>query len=342
MTVTDGIGIVSLAHVLGEPQDVVETAGTYVDDPERVIRWGYRTYHRAGADQTPTRLAADAARRALDKSGLAPADVDYLVVADSGVPEYLNWDMSASVARELGLGTTPSLLVSQGCGSAVTAFQQIAGLIAVREDIHNVLLVAVNKVSEAHINRMRNNTCLGSDGAAAAVVRRGHGRLRWLATEQISDPRYVDFFRIEYGGSSVPVAPDGTGNLAVDQLGLVHRYFRREPEQLAQFVKDVNHRLATVVEDACRRAGVATSQVRRLIYLNDNQHSMADVARATGIPLERTNAELSVGLSHVGCADQLICLSIYDERQDELGEGDVVALAGLSGGMQWFCTLVRV
>jgi 3-oxoacyl-[acyl-carrier-protein] synthase-3 len=335
------LGITSLAHVLGEPRDVAETAGSYVDDPDRVIRWGYRTYYRAPADLGPSRMAAQAAQRALDAAGLSAADVDYLVVADSGVPEYLNWDASAAVARELDLGETPTLLATQGCASAVTALQQIAGLMAVRDDVETVLLVAVHQVSEAHINRMRNNTCLGSDGAAAAVIRRGHDRLRWLATEQITDPRYVDFFRVEYGGSAAPTAPEGGGNLAVDQLALVHQYFRREPEQLTQFIKDADHQVVAVLERACRRAGVEMSEIRRLIYLNDNQHSLAGVAKVTGIPLERTNAELSAELSHVGCADQLLCLSFYDERE-ELASGDLLALAGLSGGMQWFCSLVRV
>lgn len=331
------LGIASLAHVLGEPCDVAETAGSYVDDPDRVIRWGYRTYHRAAPGIGQTRMAADAARRALEAAGLTASDIDYLVVADSGVPEYLNWDASAAVARELELGTTPTLLATQGCASAVTALQQIAGLMAVRDDIQRVLLVAVHRVSEAHINRMRNNTCLGSDGAAAAVVQRGHGRLQWLATDQIMDPRYVDFFRVEYGGSAAPTG----ANLEVDQLALVHQYFRREPEQLAQFVKDVDHQVAAVVERACQRAGVSMSEIQRLIYLNDNQHSLAGVAKATGVPLERTNAALSAELSHVGCADQLISLSVYDSR-NELADGDLVALAGLSGGMQWFCSLVRV
>ncbi|MGW6909670.1 3-oxoacyl-ACP synthase III family protein [Streptomyces sp. NPDC054940] len=331
------LGIASLAHVLGEPCDVAETAHSYVDDPDRVIRWGYRTFHRAAPGIGQTRMAADAARQALDAAGLSASDIDYLVVADSGVPEYLNWDASAAVARELELGATPTLLATQGCASAVTALQQIAGLMAVRDDIQRVLLVAVHRVSETHINRMRNNTCLGSDGAAAAVVQRGHDRLQWLATDQIVDPRYVDFFRVEYGGSAAPAGE----NLEVDQMALVHQHFRREPEQLAQFVKDVDHQVAAVVERACERAGVSSTEIKRLIYLNDNQHSLAGVAKATGVPLERTNAALAAELSHVGCADQLICLSIYDSR-DELAPGDLVALAGLSGGMQWFCSLVRV
>jgi 3-oxoacyl-[acyl-carrier-protein] synthase-3 len=331
------LGIASLAHVLGEPCDVAMTAGAYVEDPDRVIRWGYRTYHRAAPGTGQTRMAADAARRALDAADLSASDIDYLVVAESGVPEYFIWDPSAAVARELELGATPTLLVTQGCASAVTALQQIAGIMTVRDEVQNVLLVAVNRVSESHINRMRYNACVGSDGAVAAVVHRGHGRLQWLSTEQITDPRYVDFFRVEYGGSAAPTG----ANLEVDQLALVHQYFRREPEQLAQFVKDVDHQMSVVVERACRRAGVSMSEIRRLIYLNDNQHSLAGVAKATGIQLEMTNAGLAAELGHVGCADQLICLSIYDSR-GELAAGDLVALAGLSGGMQWFCSLLQV
>lgn len=147
----------------------------------------------------------------------------------------------------------------------------------------------------------------------------------------------MDFFRVEYGGSAAPAGE----NLEVDQMALVHQHFRREPEQLAQFVKDVDHQVAAVVERACERAYVSSSEIKRLIYLNDNQHSLVSVAKATGIPLERTNAALAAELSHVGCADQLICLSVYDSR-DELAPGDLVALVSLSGSMQWFCSLVRV
>ncbi|MFJ5233214.1 3-oxoacyl-ACP synthase III family protein [Kitasatospora sp. NPDC088391] len=341
MTAPVALGIKSVAHVLGEPQDVAETAGEYVRDPERVIRWGYRTYHRATPGTSPTKVAAQAARKALAEAGLTAADVDYMIVADSGVPEYLQWDVSTAVARELGLGDTPTLLTTQGCAAAVTAFQLIAGLMAVRDDIRNVLLVATHQVSETHVNRMRTNACLFSDGAAAAVVQRGHDRLQWLATEQTTDPQYVDFFRIEYGGSAAPEAPEGGGNLTVDLMGLVHKHFQREPGKLDQFVKDVDHNVAVVLERACERAGVRSEDIRKLIYLNDNQHSMVGVSEATGIPLERTNAALAAELGHLGCADQLTCLSLYEAR-GELAPGDLVALAGLSLGMHWFCTLVRV
>jgi 3-oxoacyl-[acyl-carrier-protein] synthase-3 len=334
-------GIAAVASALGDPQDVAGTAARYVDDPDRVLQWGYRTYHRAPEGTTSTGLAALAATRALKKAGADVSDVDLAVVADSGVPEYLHWDGSTAVAREIGLSGPPTLLLGQGCAAGVTAFQQIAGSYATRDDVNTVLLVSVNQVSEAHTNRMRTNTLLASDGAAAAVLRRGHPRLRWLATEQITDPTWTDFYRIEYGGSAVPHPPAGTSNLDIDPLALVYRHFRREPEQLARFVRKLNGRVATVVNQACANAGVHVSELAKFIFLNDNQDSIADVAKAVGIPLDRTNAALGADIGHCGGADQLICLDIYRER-GELAEGDVVALAGISIGMHWFCTLLAV
>lgn len=337
---TVDFGVLALGTALGEPCSVAGTAAEYVTDTERVLDWGYHTYHRAGPDTTPTRLAARAARQALARAGLDAADVDLLVLASSDVPEYLLWDPSAALAAALGTRETPTLSLSQGCAAAVTAFQQVAGWFAVRPEARTVLLVAVNQVSEAHTNRMRFNTCLSSDGAAAVVLRRDHRTLRWLATEQLTDPSCADFFRVEYGGSAVPRPPEGTGNLDVDPLGLVYRYFRKEPEHLAEFSVALRTRVATVLERAMKAAGIDADRVAKFVYLNDNQAAIAQIADTVGIPLASTNAELAAGIGHCGAADHLISLDAY-RRAGELAEGDVIALAGLSSGMHWFCTLLE-
>jgi 3-oxoacyl-[acyl-carrier-protein] synthase-3 len=336
-----GFGALALGTALGEPLSVRATVDSYVDDPERVLEWGYHTYHRAAPGTSATRLGARAAEAALRRAGVTAGAVDALVAAVSDVPEYLQWDPSAALARELDIHRAPTLLLTQGCAAAVVGFQQVAGWLAVRPDVDTVLLVATNLVSEAHSNRMRFNTCLASDGAAAVLLRRGHPRLRWLVTEQVTDPRWVDFFRLEYGGSAVPVAPGPGGNREVDPLALVHRRLRRSPADLAGFAAAMSDQLAVVVDRACVRAGVAPAALARFIYLNDNQASMAEVARSVGVPAARTNADLAAGLGHCGAADQLLCLDAY-LAAGELAAGDVVALAGVSSGMHWFCTLLAV
>jgi hypothetical protein len=44
------MGIVSFGFAFGEDQDVASTAAEYVDDPDRVLKWGCHTYHRAPED----------------------------------------------------------------------------------------------------------------------------------------------------------------------------------------------------------------------------------------------------------------------------------------------------
>lgn len=333
------IGVAGLGVALGDPQSVAETVRDYVDDEERVLQWGYHTYHRSPQGVRPRDLAARAASHALSEAGVDADDVDLVVVANSDVPEYLQWDVSSAVARELGLHTTRTLLLAQGCSSAVTAFEYVAGLFAVREDLDVVLIVALNQTSEAHTNRMRFNTCLASDGAAAAVVRRDHPRLRWLATEQVTDPTCVDFFRLEYGGSAAPCLPAGVVQADLDPLDLVYDHFKKDPFHLAEFREALTSRVALTVHRACARAGVPVETLARFVYLHDNQPSMTAVAQAVGVTMDRTNADLAAAIGHCGAADHLISLATLRDR-GELASGDVVALAGLSVGMHWFCTLL--
>jgi 3-oxoacyl-[acyl-carrier-protein] synthase-3 len=186
---------------------------------------------------------------------------------------------------------------------------------------------------------MRGN--LESDGAAAALLRRGHPSLRWIVTEQHTDARFVDFFRLEYGGGAAPVAPEGTSNRDLDPAHRVYLHFSQDPNGLLEFSRAVDTRVLDVLQGACKRAGLTLADVSRLILLNDNQPSMRATAKLTGIPLKQTNADLSAVLGHIGGADPLVCLNVYRSRGD-LQSGEIVALAGMSSGMHWFCTLLQV
>ncbi len=330
-------GIAALAASLGEATDLSATHDN--GDLAALTKLGYRTYRRAAPETQATHLAADAVRLAMRRADLQPGDIDYLIVASSALPEYLKWDLSTAVAHRAGLTDVPSLLLTQTCASAVLAFQQAAGVFATRGDTETVLLVAVNRVSEHHIDRMAGN--VESDGAVAVVLRRGHPSMRWLATEQVTDASWSDFFRLEYGGSAEPVPPPGRTNRDVDPQLRVFEHFRGRPEAFRSFVRAVDTTVASAVDGAFRRAGVDRHRLSRLIYLNDNRPSVEIAAKAVGISLEATNLDLIAEYGHCGCVDPLLGLSVYLDR-GELRAGDVVAVAGLAQGMHWFCTLIEM
>lgn len=334
-------GIAGFGLAFGEDQKVDEAAGNYVTDPERVIRWGYHTFHRAPDGVTATELATAAAREALDGLHMTPDDVDLIAVATSEMPEYLHWDTSAALARALELPQKQTMLLTEGCSSGVTGLGTIAGLMALQPEIESALFVAVNRVSEYHRNRMNTNNSVHSDGAVAAVLRRGHPRNKWLATEQFTDPEFADWFRTYYGGSVAPVPPaDWSSANSLSGAEQVQAHFDKDPKRLREFGERLNERVVAIIDKACKRVGISRDEVARIIYINDPD-GCDDVANAAGIPVARTNFDLATAHGHMGAADQLISLVQHIER-GELVEGDIAALCGISIGLRWYCTLVRV
>jgi 3-oxoacyl-[acyl-carrier-protein] synthase-3 len=335
-------GIAGFGYAFGTDQDVAQTAGQYVTDPERVLRWGYQTFHRADDDVTATALAAAAARDVLSRTGVSADELDLVVLATSEVPEYPHWDSCAALARELKIAQRQTLLLTEGCASGVTGLGLVAGVLAIQPEISTVLFVAVNRVSEFHRNRMNVNNAVHSDGAVAVLLDRHCARARWLATEQFTDPELCDWFRTDYGGAVAPVPPPGWSSATAPAGNeRVHAHFDKSPRRLREFLGLLAARSSEVVDGACKRAGTSRDELTHLLCLNDSQDAIEDVARPFGIPAERTNAAVSARHGHLGAADQLAALGLMLEA-GEISSGDLVALTGTSIGMRWYCSLVRI
>lgn len=335
-------GIGGFGYAFGADLQVSNAASDYVTDPERVLRWGCQTFHRAADPVTATALATDAARDVLSRVSLSPDAIDLVALAVSEVPEYLHWDPSAALARELGVGERQTMLLTEGCASGVTGLGSIAGVFAIQPEINTVLFVAVNRVSEFHRNRMNVNNAVHSDGAVAVILRRGHPRNQWLSTEQFTDPELCDWFRSDYGGAMAPVPPPGWSSMTADAGNeRIHAHFDKSPRRLREFLGLLNTRSFDVIDRACQRAEVSRDALTHLLYLNDSRDVIEDVARSIGIPLEHTNVAMAARHGHMGAADQLTSLGLLLEA-GQIGPGDLVALSGTSIGMRWYCSLVRI
>jgi len=334
------LGIAGFGYAYGEPQNVEKTAPSFVKDPERIMAWGYHTFHRAADDVTSIDLAAEASRDVLKRMDMSTSDVDLLVLAISDMQDYLNWDSSAALARKLEMREWQTQLLTEGCSSGVTGLTAIAGTMLLQPEVNNVLFVAVNRVSEYHRNRMRVNNAVHSDGAVATIVRRGHERNQWLATAQFTDPDFTDWFRNDFGGAVAPVAPEGWSS-ATAPLGheRVHAHFQKDPKRMRAFGEQAVYRSVQVTDQACERAGVSRDDVAHYIYINDPD-GIVDIAKELELPLECTNHAIAAARGHIGAADGLAALGDMIE-QGTIAPGDLVAIGGISIGLRWYTTLIR-
>jgi alkylresorcinol/alkylpyrone synthase len=149
-------------------------------------------------------LAAQAAQRALRKAGLAPAQIDAVIV--STCTGYLCPGLSGHVVERLGLRADVQAfdLVGQGCGAALPNLQMCRALLASGAGEH-VLSVCV-EVSSAAMYLDNDpgviiSACLFGDGAGAAVLSRQppaqERNLRWTDSASLLDPAQRDALKFE-------------------------------------------------------------------------------------------------------------------------------------------------
>jgi alkylresorcinol/alkylpyrone synthase len=194
-------------------------------------------------------LAERAARAALRKAGVAPAEVDALLV--STCTGYLCPGLTSHVGERLGLRSDTLLLdlVGQGCGAALPSLRTAEALVASGR-CAQVLSVCVEVCSAAlYIDDdpgVLISACLFGDGAAAAVLsaaaRAGGRRVEWAGGLSFTDPGERETLRMESRG------------------GLLRNVLsRRVPEVAAA-------RASEVLAEGLRRHGLSRAAVRAWIW----------------------------------------------------------------------------
>ena len=140
-------------------------------------RYGIEARHVAGADETTSFMAAEAARRALDMAGWAPSDLDLLLGA-CGVMEQPIPSTAVLVADRLGLGGSgvAAYDVNATCLSFVQALDLAALKLAAGEARR--VLVFSSDIASAGLDWSRPEAAaIFGDGAAATVLEAGEGAI---------------------------------------------------------------------------------------------------------------------------------------------------------------------
>ena len=193
-------------------------------------------------------LAAKAAQRALDNSGLTASDIGALVI--STCTGYLCPGLSGYVVERLGLRPDVQVfdLVGQGCAAAVPNLQLARALLASNSSEH-VLSVCVEVSSAAMYldddPGVLISACLFGDGAGAAI----------LSREASSDGR-----RIEWIDSTSLIDPSQRQALMFEQRdGMLRNILTREvPELAAAYAR-------RVLETVLGRAGLYAADISEWI-----------------------------------------------------------------------------
>ncbi|MGE3954493.1 MAG: beta-ketoacyl-ACP synthase III [Parachlamydiales bacterium] len=175
-------------------EKMVETNDEWI-----VTRTGIRERRIAAEDEHTSTMGARAALQALERAGMAPEEIDLILVATSS-PDYLFPSTAALIQKEIGAKNGAAFDFQAACGGFIYGLSIAKGV--VEAGVHkNVLLICSEKLS-AFIDYTDRSTCiLFGDGAAAVVVRKGGAGLAIEGVKTSADGEQADLVCIPAGGS---------------------------------------------------------------------------------------------------------------------------------------------
>ncbi len=272
-----------------------------------------RAPHRRAATKRPSDLAAHAARAALAAAGIAPADVDLIIVATT-TPDMVFPSTATILQAKLGAVGGPAFDVQAVCSGFVYALA-IADRMVASGMAKNALVVGAEIYSRILDWNDRGSCVLFGDGAGAVVL--VPSEVPGIGSAHLhADGRYRDILCVP--GTLAEGAVSGTP------------FVRMDGPAVFKFAVGV---MAEVGTEALKANGVDASAVDWLIPHQANIRIMEACAKRLGVPSERMIATVD---RHANTSAASIPLALDEAVRDgRIKPGHRLLLIGVGGGFAW-------
>ena len=313
-----GTGAYAPQRVLtnAELEKMVATNGDWI-----VSRTGIRERRIAGAEEATSDLAAAAGQQALDFAGVAPEDVDMIIVAtvtgDTPTPA-----CAAYVQAKLGAKNACAFDVGAACAGSLYGLT-IADQFILSGAMKHVLVIGAETLSR-FVDWTNRETCVLFGDAAGAILlgateEPGHGL---LASTLRTDGTLTGILGIFGGGSRRPLSPE-----LLDDNGNKIKMRGREVYKFATRV------LPEVVAETLAKANLTAADVTHVITHQANQRILEYALETLGVPVEKC----WINIDRFGNTSSASMPITLDEanRAGKLKKGDVIAMMAMGAGMTW-------
>ncbi len=286
-------------------------------------RSGIERRHIAAEGQTTSDLATQAALAALKDAGLAPDDIDALIVATS-TPDLTFPSVATMVQHKLGMTRGYGFDVQAVCAGFVFALANANALI-VSGQAKRALVIGAETFSRIMDWDDRATCVLFGDGAGALILEGQDGSgtnsdRGILATDINSDGRYRDMLFVDGGVSTTGTS----GKLRMQGNPL----FRQAVEKLTE-----------TAECALDKAGLSSSDVDWIVPHQANIRIIQGTAKRMGVSMENVIVTVQ-DHGNTSAASIPLALSV-GVANGQIKQGHLVVSEAIGGGLAWGAVILR-
>lgn len=321
-SVIKGVGHAVPPRILtnAELERMVET-----DDEWIVQRTGIKERRITDAETATSDLALAAARMALDNAGVAPEDLDLIMVA-TVTPDHAFPATACLIQRELEAWGAAAFDLEAACTGFLYGLS-IADQFIRTGTYRNILVIGAETLSKITDYTDRNTCILFGDGAGAAVLQAGD-EPGLMAVEIGADGRGGELLVLPAGGSRHPASSETVA-------GRQH-FIQMAGREVFKFA-------VRIMEESSQRvlskAGLTAGDIDLLVPHQANLRIIDSACKRLAVPLEKVFVNLD-RYGNMSAASIPVALS-EAASQGQIRTGDHILVVGFGGGLTWGAAVIK-
>ena len=274
-------------------------------------RTGIQSRHIT-VDQNTSQLASEAARRAIENSGIRPEEIGVILVA-TFTPDCYTPSVACMVQQQLGLQNIPlaAFDLNAACSGFVYGLTVAGGLLATMPN-KAALVIGAEVISKVLDYTDRVTCILFGDGAGAVVLRHDERAPFYSILRARGDDRIIRAPSVDLHDRQKP------------------QLLRMNGKEVYQFAVETE---TSCIEEILEKAGCTLDSVKTVICHQANARIISSIAKK----LNARPEQFIIRLSHTGNTSAASIPMVLDDmnRNGQLQRGDRLILTGFGGGLTW-------
>ena len=271
-------------------------------------------------------MAADAARKAMERADVHPGQLDTIILS-TATPDRLLPSTAVDLQAALGAGRAAAFDVGAACAGWLYAMTVAEGMIT--SGVAETILVVGSEKMSAIVDWKDRATCvLFGDGAGAAILQRAKTGKGILSAYMRSDGKLADLLYRPAGGA--------TNQFSQQVLDERTHYVRMAGREV---FKHAVRSMSDAADRALDSARLTGDDIDLLIPHQANIRIIEATAKHSGIPMEKVYVNVD-RFGNTSSASIPIAIDEAIER-GQIHEGSTVLLVAFGAGFTWASMIVR-
>ena len=286
-------------------------------------RTGIQRRSIADSEQATSDLGYEAAKKAIDRSGIDANEID-LIIVGTCTPDVPTPNVGTIIQEKIGLKNFPAFSIEAACSGFIYAIN-LANKFILSGDSKCALVIGAETLSRITDWEDRNTCVLFADGAGAAILKPSndpgivHSKLG-------ANGAYSDLLYVPYGTSKRPVKEERNDNFLQMKGNEVFKVAVKTLERIAM--------------DSLKEANMTAEDIDWFIPHQANIRIIQAVSKRLNISEDKVVISLT---NHGNTSAASIPLALDQSiREGKIKNGDTVLLQSFGAGFTWGTVILEI